>query len=86
MKTAFVKRLAWTGGVRVGRMGRYQGIEETISPQHDRISKGDTYWCANKSLTTSSLEGRSSDLKPLLISIVPMVLPCLISNYQHDTE
>ena len=43
MKTAFVKRLAWAGGVRVGRMGRYQGIEETINPQHDRISKVEVY-------------------------------------------
>lgn len=43
MKTAFVKRLAWARGVRAGRMGRYQGIEETINPQHDRISKGEVY-------------------------------------------
>jgi len=43
MKPAFVKRLAWTGGVKVGRMGRYQGIEETINPQPDRISKGEVY-------------------------------------------
>lgn len=43
MKTAFVKRLACAGGVRVGRMDRYQGIEETINPQHDRISKGEEY-------------------------------------------
>ena len=43
MKTAFVKRLAWERGVRAGRMGRYQGIEETINPQHDRISKGEVY-------------------------------------------
>ena len=45
-----------------------------------------TQWCANKSLTTSFLGGRSPDLKPLLISMVPTVPPWPISNYQHDIK